>query len=93
MVEMVRSSRVSAAELVNAHAYKIQCLNPRLNAFIDLRLDQALSEAKHIDAALEKQRPLEGVPVSIKSCIDVAGMRCEAEAIERHFGRKKPPLS
>jgi Asp-tRNA(Asn)/Glu-tRNA(Gln) amidotransferase A subunit family amidase len=81
MATGVRAGTISAVELVRAHVQRIEQLNPALNAFVDLRLDAALAEAsaaaQHLQRG-ERVGALHGVPVSIKACIDVAGMRCEA---------------
>src|SRR5689334_18612710 len=81
MAELVRQKKVSPLELVNVHFGQIERLNPLLNAFVDLRHDAAIAEASEIEAKLvrgEEVGALAGVPISIKSCIDVAGMKCEA---------------
>ena len=78
---MVREKQVSPGELVRAHYEQIERFNTVLNAFIDLRREAALAEAAGIEKKLangEDAGPLSGVPISIKSCIDVAGMKCEA---------------
>ena len=81
MAELVRQKQVSPVELVKAHYQQIERLNPILNAFVDLRHDAALAEARALEAHIahgDDFGPLAGVPISIKSCIDVAGMKCEA---------------
>jgi amidase len=81
MAELVRQKQLSPVELVDAHYQQIDDLNPALNAFVDLRRDAALAEARALEARIVKGDevgPLAGVPISIKSCIDVAGMKCEA---------------
>jgi Asp-tRNA(Asn)/Glu-tRNA(Gln) amidotransferase A subunit family amidase len=81
MAEMVRQKQVSPVELVEAHYRQIERLNPVLNAFVDIRRDSALSEARTVESKMtrgEKVGLLAGVPISVKSCIDVAGMKCEA---------------
>ena len=81
MSELVREKEVSPVELAEAHFKNIERLNPLLNAFVDLRRDAALADARAVEAKLqagEDAGPLAGVPMSIKSCIDVAGMKCEA---------------
>ncbi|MBV9623903.1 MAG: amidase, partial [Acidobacteria bacterium] len=60
---------------------RIETLNPKINAFVDLNRERALRDARTAEAVVqagEKLGPLHGVPISIKSSIDVAGMRCEA---------------
>jgi Asp-tRNA(Asn)/Glu-tRNA(Gln) amidotransferase A subunit family amidase len=79
--QLVNSKEVSALEVMDEYAKRIQRLNPALNAFADLDLERALEEAKRIDAGHthgSKQGALLGVPVTIKSCIDVEGLRCAA---------------
>jgi Asp-tRNA(Asn)/Glu-tRNA(Gln) amidotransferase A subunit family amidase len=81
MAELVRQKQVSPVELVEAHFTQIERLNPILNAFVDLRHDAATAEARALETKLargETVGPLAGIPVSIKSSIDVANMKCEA---------------
>jgi len=80
MAEQVRRRQISPAELVEAHLARIERLNPKLNAFIELRMDEALAEAKAAEKMVEKSdplAPLHGVPISIKSAIGVAGLKFE----------------
>ncbi len=81
MAEQIRRRQVSPLELVEAHLQKIERLNPRLNAFVQVDAAGALQNARDAEGALARgNQPgaLHGVPISIKSSIAVAGMRCEA---------------
>ena len=81
MAENVRQKKISAVELVEAHLGRIARLNPRLNAFVALDEDRARRDARDLDAAAAHgafRGPLHGVPISIKSSIAAAGLRCEA---------------
>ncbi|HUY14504.1 MAG TPA: amidase [Terriglobia bacterium] len=80
MAEMVRSKQLSPVELVENHLQRIEQLNPALNAMIYVDWDRALATARAAErAAIEgnKLGPLHGVPITIKSSIDVAGWPCE----------------
>jgi Asp-tRNA(Asn)/Glu-tRNA(Gln) amidotransferase A subunit family amidase len=77
---LVRKKKVSPVELVEAHLGQIERLNPRLNAFVTVDAERALDQARAAQEALAskaKLGPLHGVPVTIKSSIDVAGLRTE----------------
>ncbi|MGC2193815.1 MAG: amidase [Terriglobales bacterium] len=81
MAEQVRKKKISPVELVDAHLERIAQLNPRLNAFVALDQERARRDARMLEAAAmrgEIRGPLHGVPISIKSSIDTAGLRCEA---------------
>lgn len=81
MAAGIRAREFSSLELIEAHLAQIERLNPVLNAYVQLRADEAREEARQADALLASRHeigPVHGVPISIKSCIDVAGMRCEA---------------
>ena len=80
MAALVRSSRISPVELVKAHLGRIERLNPKLNAFIELRTDQALAKAENAEKSIQRGEPvgpLHGIPISIKSAIAVAGLKFE----------------
>jgi Asp-tRNA(Asn)/Glu-tRNA(Gln) amidotransferase A subunit family amidase len=79
MAACIRRRKFSPVELVEAHLRRIERLNPRLNALVTIDGEGARRAAKAAEAAVangEKLGPLHGVPVTIKSSIDVAGYRC-----------------
>ncbi len=81
MAQEVRTRKISPVELVDAHLARIERLNPQLNAFVSEdseRTRRAAREAEQAAVRGNKLGPLHGVPVSIKSSIDVVGLRCEA---------------
>ncbi len=81
MAAQIRRKSISPLELVDQHLAKIERLNPTLNAFVNVDPERARREAKSAEAAMlhgEKVGPLHGVPLSIKSSIEVGGMPCEA---------------
>jgi amidase len=73
--EMVRAGEVSPVELVQLHLDRIERLDPTLNSFRSVFAEKALLEAEQAAARLKagEERPLLGVPVAIKDCVDVAG--------------------
>jgi len=81
MCANVRSRKISPVELAEAHLAKIERLNPKLNAFIQIDSERVRQQARHAETAVMSGRelgPLHGVPISIKASIEVAGMKCEA---------------
>ncbi len=86
MAAAVRARKISPVELVKAHLKRIEQLNPKFNAFVSVDEERALLAARAAEAVLmhgDDLGPLHGVPVSIKSSIDVAGLRCEAGTLLR----------
>jgi Asp-tRNA(Asn)/Glu-tRNA(Gln) amidotransferase A subunit family amidase len=97
MAQQIRQEKLSSVELVEAHLKQIERLNPILNAFVQVDAEGARRQARAAEAAVSrKQRlgPLHGVPVSIKSSIEVAGLRCEAGTKLRagHVASQDAPL-
>jgi len=97
MARRIRQQKLSAVELVEAHLKQIEILNPSLNAFVQLNPESALAQARIADAAIAREEnigPLHGVPISIKSAIDVSGMLCEAGTRLRagHVAAQDAPL-
>ena len=93
----IRSKRVSPLEVVDAHLHRIESLQPKLNAFVHLDADGAHAQARAAEAAVLKSPslgPLHGVPLTIKSCIDVAGWPCPAGSLLRkdYVPRADAPL-
>ena len=81
MAEMIRRKKISPTELVQAHLDRIERLNPQLNALVSIDRDGALKQATAAEATVmrgDQLGALHGVPVTIKSSIDVAHVRCEA---------------
>jgi Asp-tRNA(Asn)/Glu-tRNA(Gln) amidotransferase A subunit family amidase len=81
LAEQIRRKQLSPVELVESHLTRIQELNPRLNAFVQIDAERVRRQARAAEGAVrigEKLGPLHGVPISIKSAIEVAGLRCES---------------
>lgn len=76
IVEGIRNHQFSCQEVVTSVNERISRLNPSLNAIVGETDKQVIEEAKLADQAFEKGSPigvLHGVPVTIKSNIDVKG--------------------
>jgi amidase len=84
--ESVRSKKVSPVEVVAAHLERIKAVQPKLNAFVHLDAEAARAQARRAEDAVQRGGalgPLTGVPVTLKSCIDVAGWPCPAGSLSR----------
>ena len=93
----IRRKAVSPVDVARAHLDRIERLNPRLNAFVDCKPEAVLVQARDAEKAIlrgDDVGPLHGVPVSIKSSIDVAGHLCEAGTRLRagHIAAADAPL-
>jgi aspartyl-tRNA(Asn)/glutamyl-tRNA(Gln) amidotransferase subunit A len=77
IADLVRGGEVSAKEVLEHFAERIEAYNAELNAIVHLDLDRARADAAAIDARIAKGEdpgPLAGVPLGIKDLEDVAGM-------------------
>jgi Asp-tRNA(Asn)/Glu-tRNA(Gln) amidotransferase A subunit family amidase len=77
----IRRGELSAAEVVRAHVERAEATQAQLNAFVTLDAERALAAARRADEAQARGAalgPLHGLPLTVKSCIHVAGLRCEA---------------
>jgi amidase len=73
---LIRSKKVSAKEAATAGLERLNAVNPSINAVIDHRPEDVLSQAAEVDAVIAAGKdagPLAGVPVTIKVNIDQAG--------------------
>jgi len=79
--DRVRQKSISPVELTKACLQRIERLNPRLNAYITVTAEAALSRAHELEAEVMRGRwrgPLHGIPVAVKDNIDTAGIRTTA---------------
>ena len=84
LAALVRGGEVSARETVSAALERIEGLNGRLNAFVEVDGDRALAAADGIEPGDE--RPFAGVPIAIKTNVPVEGlcMNCGSRFLENH---------
>src|SRR5215475_6632775 len=84
--ELFRAKQFSPLELLDHELTRISTLQPKLNAFVHLDPDSARADAKSATEKLahdELLGPLHGVPVTVKSCIEVAGLPNPAGSLLR----------
>ena len=76
IAEAVRSKKLSATEVTNAHLERLDTVNPKINAVVQDCREEALQAARQIDDAIargEEPGCLCGVPVTIKVNVDQKG--------------------
>src|SRR3954449_12081572 len=69
---LVRAGEASPHELVEAALRRIESLDPKLNAFIELDGERALEAAGEVRPG--EAQPVAGVPIAIKANVPVAGL-------------------
>jgi Asp-tRNA(Asn)/Glu-tRNA(Gln) amidotransferase A subunit family amidase len=90
----LRARKVSAVEVIDTIAERIKRLNPKLNAYVTLDLENARKDAE-MKHKMRQQHPegdlglLHGVPVAIKDDLEVAGLRytCGSRLREKEVGK------
>ncbi|HLW02540.1 MAG TPA: amidase [Ktedonobacterales bacterium] len=85
MLDALEMRQISATELLEEHLARIARHNPAINAIVTPNEESARQQAARADAAYEEGRwlgPLHGLPLTIKDCIEVAGLRTTAGARE-----------
>lgn len=78
VAEEIRARRLSAVEVTQAALERMESLEPTLHAFCTPTPEQALTEARRVDAMLASGRDvgvLAGVPVAIKDLICTRGIK------------------
>jgi len=76
--------QITCHDVVNTYCQHIKKVNPILNAVIENRFGEAIFEAKICDEqladgkfdieTLEKDKPLYGIPVTVKECCAAKGI-------------------
>jgi amidase len=77
LAQAIQTKEVSSVEIVQAYLQRIEAVNPKLNAVVQLAAEPALEEARLADTALargEVRGPLHGVPMTIKDSFETAGI-------------------
>jgi amidase len=74
--ELLRRKEISSRELTEMLLARIEAADPKLNAVVELRADEALKQATAADRATFEGviGPLHGVPMTIKDSFNVAGL-------------------
>jgi amidase len=79
LVELVRTKKLSAVEVMKAHLDQIARINPKLNAIVTLvDEEQLLRAARSADEALARGKwlgPLHGLPIGVKDLHATKGIR------------------
>ncbi|MBU2261025.1 MAG: amidase [Proteobacteria bacterium] len=85
LARLIRTRKLSAAEVMGAHIAQIERLNPKVNAIVTFLPEQALETAKRFDARLARTKgagadgpvsgPLAGLPIAYKDMIQTKGIR------------------
>jgi len=86
ILEKFRSRRLAPVELIETHLARIQKIQPLLNPFVHIDAESARARAREAESRFsrgESSRPLEGIPLTVKSCLDVAGWPCPAGSLTR----------
>jgi len=97
IADLVRRKKISPVEVLEHHLARIRQLNSTLNAFVQVDENRAQEQARQAEAAVmrgDHLGPLHGVPVSIKSSVEVKDLRCEAGTKLRagHVAESDAPL-
>jgi len=96
IAEGIRSKEFSPVEIVGTHLERIESCEPTLNAFVHLNREAGVQAFVAESSVLrgDPVGPLHGVPLTVKSCIDVAGWPCPAGSVLRmgYIPRRDAPL-
>lgn len=77
LARRIREKEISPLELMQATLDRIEAANPAINAFIDLRPEGALAEARRMTERIASGKPigpLAGIPLGVKDLEDSVGM-------------------
>ena len=72
----LRERKLSAVEVTQAFIAQVERTNPKVNAIVTFLPEQALEEARRIDAMpVEARGPLAGLPIAFKDVVPTKGIR------------------
>lgn len=76
--EQIKLKKISPRELVEHTLHRIRRLNPQLNAYITVREEEALEEAKKLEEEVMQgniRGPLHGIPIAVKDNLQTCGTK------------------
>jgi amidase len=74
LAAMVQRKQAKPSEIVAEHLAHVEAMEPRLHAFLSLRGERALAEARELEKRKDLPAlPLAGVPIAMKDSVAVAG--------------------
>jgi len=85
-LELYAQKKISSVELVETHLARIQQIQQILNPFVHIDAESARARAREAESRFSRgdsPRPLEGIPLTVKSSLDVAGWPCPAGSLSR----------
>src|SRR5437016_3240707 len=77
LAAMIRKGELKPSDLMAATLKRIDQVNPKLNAIVAMRTDEAMAEAKALDERIARKEeigPLAGLPLGVKDLEDAAGL-------------------
>jgi aspartyl-tRNA(Asn)/glutamyl-tRNA(Gln) amidotransferase subunit A len=77
LAAMIRKRELKPSELMDVTIRRIEQTNPKINAFVALRADAAMAEARALDEKIargEKVGTLAGLPLGVKDLEDTVGL-------------------
>ena len=77
LAAMIRKRELKPSELMDVTIRRIEQTNPKFNAFVALRADDAMAEARALDEKIargEKVGTLAGLPLGVKDLEDTVGL-------------------
>ena len=83
---LIIKKKISSVEVVSAFIKRIEDVNPKINAVVTFRPEEALQEARKADDDLRKGKvygALHGIPCTIKDSFDTAGIVSTAGTLGR----------
>ena len=78
---LIASGELSPVELTRAYLSRIEAIDGRLDSYVTLTPELALSQARQAEAEIRAGRyrgPLHGIPIALKDLYDTAGIRTTA---------------
>lgn len=86
LISQLENNKTTSEKIVRTYLQHIKEVNPALNAVVELREEEAISEARAFDQGVNHDRdkhPLAGIPISMKESFHVKGMKTTSGLLHR----------